>query len=518
VPRESEERLRLKVVALESAANAILITDREGRILWTNPAFSQLTGYAAEEVLGKNPRLLKSDRTDQTTYLNLWETILAGRVWRGEIWNRRKDGSVYLEGQTISPVRDEQGEITHFIAVKRDITEIRRSEETRQALFEAGLAVQEPLGLQERMSRLLQAAQRVLEADRVIILLADPEGQWLEAAAQMGADEPLAGIRVPIGPEAGGLARAYLTRQPIIWEGRGPVPEDLRLKPPYDGIKAFRSRNFAIFPLVVQGRAIGVLALDRKYSRRPMEPDRLELFHIFAVQAALAIQNARLFESIREQHAQLRALTSRLAEAEEGERRRLARELHDRVGQSLTTLGINLNILRDLLSPESAAKVGPRLHDSLNLVAESVGNIRDVMAELRPPVLDDYGLPAALRWCGDQFERRTGLSTKVRGDELTPRPPQGVETALFRIAQEALTNVAKHARATQVTISLEGGLKTIRLIIADDGIGFGPGDRRSAAPGWGLPIMSERALAAGGSLRVDSTPGTGTRIVVEVPR
>ena len=127
--RESEERLRLEDAALGAAANAVVITDREGRIVWVNPAFTTLTGYTAKEALNQNPRLLKSGQHSEAFYRGLWNTVLAGQVWRGEMVNRRKDGSLYTEDQTITPVRNERGETTHFIAIKQDITEHRRIEE-----------------------------------------------------------------------------------------------------------------------------------------------------------------------------------------------------------------------------------------------------------------------------------------------------------------------------------------------------------------------------------------------------
>ena len=127
---QADAQLRLQSAALNAAANAIVITDRAGLIEWVNPAFSDLTGYTAAEAVGKNPReLVKSDQHDQAFYKNLWDTILSGQVWRGEIINRRKDGSLYTEEQAITPVRDAQGEISHFIAVKQDITERKRAEE-----------------------------------------------------------------------------------------------------------------------------------------------------------------------------------------------------------------------------------------------------------------------------------------------------------------------------------------------------------------------------------------------------
>jgi len=121
--RQTEERLRSQGAALDAAANAIVITDREGVLLWANPAFAALTGYSVAEALGRRPQdLVRSGRHDAAFYRRLWETILAGQVWHDEIVNRRKDGSFYEEEMTITPVRDDRGEITHFVAIKQDVT------------------------------------------------------------------------------------------------------------------------------------------------------------------------------------------------------------------------------------------------------------------------------------------------------------------------------------------------------------------------------------------------------------
>ena len=132
--KRAEAQMRVQSAALEATANTIVITDRAGTVLWVNPAFTRLTGYAVEEIVGQNPRLLKSGKQDQAFYRNLWATILAGRVWHAEMVNRRKDGSLYTEENTITPVQSEQGEITHFIAVKQDVTARKQMEsELKQA-------------------------------------------------------------------------------------------------------------------------------------------------------------------------------------------------------------------------------------------------------------------------------------------------------------------------------------------------------------------------------------------------
>lgn len=128
--KRAEQQLRLQAAALESAANGIVLIDREGTIIWVNPAFTRLTGHTPDEVIGRNLRLFQSGKHDQGFYAHLWETILSGKIWHGEIINRRKDGSLYPEEQTITPVRDEQGGISHFIAIRQDVTARKEMEAT----------------------------------------------------------------------------------------------------------------------------------------------------------------------------------------------------------------------------------------------------------------------------------------------------------------------------------------------------------------------------------------------------
>jgi len=145
--------------------------------------------------------------------------------------------------------------------------------------------------------------------------------------------------------------------------------------------------------------------------------------------------------------------------------------------------------------------------------------IRDVMAELRPEVLDHYGLFPALRWLATQFSQRTGLNIEVQGKNLKERLPDVIETNLFRIVQEALNNAAKHSQAGKVMVTLKGSTAEVTCTITDDGVGFDPtGPQRKTQPGWGLVTMQERAESVGGRLTVESAPGKGTRISLSVRR
>jgi signal transduction histidine kinase len=232
------------------------------------------------------------------------------------------------------------------------------------------------------------------------------------------------------------------------------------------------------------------------------------------------VANTRLFATLEQQSSQLRELGMRLVEAEEAERRRLARELHDQVGQSLTAMGINLDIIRTLLPSDTPEEIMVRLDDTRALVTRTTKRVRQVMVDLRPEMLDDYGILAALRWSAEQFTRRTSIAVAVEGEEASHRLPLQVENVLYRVTQEALTNVAKHAQATQVTVSLKMDSQIVCLVVADNGVGFTPGVRitRDQGQQWGLALMAERVEGVGGRFHLESCPGHGVRVIVEVPR
>ena len=228
-------------------------------------------------------------------------------------------------------------------------------------------------------------------------------------------------------------------------------------------------------------------------------------------------ENRKAEEALRDTNVQLQSLANRLEEMDESHRRRTAKELHDRTAQNLSAVSINLSMIKLLLPPEEIAKVDQRLEDSQELLNDAVMHIRDVMAELHPAILDDYGLMAALRWLGDQFSERTGVHAVVTGEDLSSKLPQKKERAMFRIAQESLMNIAKHSMASEVIVALEEVNGSVRLVISDDGVGFDTEVVKSSKkPHWGLAIMKERIIAVQGELNVESMPEKGTRIIAEL--
>jgi len=198
-----------------------------------------------------------------------------------------------------------------------------------------------------------------------------------------------------------------------------------------------------------------------------------------------------------------------MLEDQEATARRFSHELHDELGQSLTAVKTNLTALAS-----SAPAENPRLADCLHLVDEAIGNVRQMSQLLRPTILDDFGLEAGLRWLAEGFAARTGIEVHVEST-YSGRLPDDTETHLFRIAQEALTNIARHAAAHHVTIKLDGKPSEICLSVHDDGRGLGA--TPSNGRGLGMIGMRARARSAGGDVNVRSRPGEGVLIEVRVP-
>jgi signal transduction histidine kinase len=215
---------------------------------------------------------------------------------------------------------------------------------------------------------------------------------------------------------------------------------------------------------------------------------------------------------LKQSRQRLQVLSRRLVEVQETERRHLARELHDEIGQALTVTEMNLQAL--LASPGTDA-LAPRLKQSLEVVERVQEQVHDLSLNLRPSMLDDLGLEPALRWLTKRQAALAGLQAEVRADPLEQRLDPMIETECFRVAQEALTNVVKHAKARTVSVELSRSDEQIHLWVRDDGVGFDVASVREQAvrgASLGLLSMEERATLAGGGLQYHASPGEGTEV------
>lgn len=223
-----------------------------------------------------------------------------------------------------------------------------------------------------------------------------------------------------------------------------------------------------------------------------------------------------LFENSKDALYAARTYSRRLIEAQEGERRRIARELHDQVGQILTAVKINLHVLRQKCS---APEILSSIEDNMKVIDEAVDQVRDLSVGLRPLLLDDFGLVVAVRWYLDRQARSCGVPADFTTHSLgeDDRFSSELETACFRIVQEAVTNVARHARASRISVMLGRVGQDLTLLISDDGAGFDMKALRTSAATLGLRSMEERVQAMGGSITIDSAPASGTAICARLP-
>ncbi len=503
--RRAQAQVELQTAALRAAANGIIITDQAGRIKWANPAFTHMTGYTQAEVLGRTPSFLKSGLQGPEVYTHLWETILAGNVWSGEIVNRRKDGTLYVEEQTITPVYGPDDNVAHFIAIKHDISERKAAEQELQrrhlelvTLNLVGSALTHSLALADVLAtcRGLLAAKLEGAGGAVYLCSAATGGVQLETAwGEATKEDRAAGAcdseTGATGPAADCIAQVLATREVVVGQDR------------------------LCIPLLAQGRLLGVLDLLHPFRGSQPSLD-LSFYEALGREVGGAIQNAVLFEEVAAGRQRLQALSRRLVEVQEAERRHIARELHDEAGQVLMGLKLGLGQLeRNADRPDIVRAQVAELRQMANGVLET---LHTLAVDLRPASLEHLGLIQALQQYAETISDRHGVVVDFEAVGVKGRLPAHIENALYRIVQEAIANVVNHARATRVDVLLEQRREKLILMIEDDGVGFDEGLVLSGKNGrLGLVGIRERTEMLGGSLFIESEPGAGTTILVEAP-
>lgn len=473
------------IKAVETSGEVIFLTDCDGLITYVNPEFTRLYGYQPEEVVGKTtPRILKSGRMHKRDYVVFWQTLLAHQVVKGEFINKCKNGRlVHIEGSA-NPILDEYGQLTGFLAIQRDITHRKQAQkalvETHEFLQSVIDGVADPLmviGEDYRVRLINRAGRAFFGIDAGI-----PEPEYCYHVSHH-REKACNGASHPACP----LEEVRKTGEPItVLHEHFQADCEVR----FVEVAAAPYKN-------TEGDFQGIIETWRDVTERTLAEAELKHYT-----------------------QRLRWMAAQIAEVEEAERQRLANELHDEIGQNLTAIGINLNIIRSQLPKEVETAVRFHLEDSYSLVDQTAERIRFVMADLRPPVLDDYGLAAALRWYCDQISRRAEIQIVVECDNNVPRLDTRLESTLFRIAQEALNNVVKHSHATLVQVNVQTTPDRLFLRVEDNGIGFDmlqmemPESKR----GWGLLSMRERAESIGGRCMIETSLQGGTSVIVEVPR
>ncbi len=513
--QETEGGLKLLATALHSAENGVVITDNEGNIQWSNPAFAYTTGLTHTELIGRNLRSFERKPLEPIDEGDRWETILSGKVWMEGVSNYEADGELHLKEQIITPVRNAKGVISHLIFIEKDVTERYELEKTTETLATAALALNQSLRVEDVLDVLLDFLMAFVVYTNGAIILLHHNSRWAVRAHRGPAFSKRFGSRaffVEIDVlESSQIQQLLETQQTVVLEDTAVCPAPYPLSDEQNG------RNWLGVPFVINGKVIGFCVLDKD------EPQFFTSQHIRVIealvsQAASAVENARLFEQVQAGQEHLKFLSHRLVEVQETERRYIARELHDEAGQALASLRLELHLLSHLADePEAVKAKVPEIQQQVDDISE---NLHRLAVHLRPASLDHMGLTTALaqhvKTIGSQYNLLTGFEVCGVIQRLSPE----VETAVYRVVQEALTNVVRHAHATRVDVLLKHHGDHFVIIVEDDGQGFEPLDVMAGiatSDHLGLVGIRERTAMLGGNLALDSSLGNGTTLKIEVP-
>jgi PAS domain S-box-containing protein len=469
---QSEERW---TATLGSIGDAVIATDSNARITFLNSVAATLTGWQSEEAhnqplqdvfkiineqtgMGADDEVLRVLEERQTLTVTKNVALIA------------RDGREIPVEHSAAPILAGGGKVIGVVLVFRDVGE-------RQ---------------QEQEATAEQAALLELTQDSVFVI--DMDGTirfWSRGAeAMLGYSKSQAAGKISHDllrsefPQPLAEIRAELMRVGH-WEG------DL-VKTAQDGRRIVVASRWAL-----------------QWGKRDQAP------RVLVINSDIT-ERKRGEESLVLQREQLRALAKRLQWVREEDRKRVARDLHDQIGQILTAIKMNMTWMTRHL-PESEVEVLARLTESIQLINDGVKSVRTICSGLRPGVLDDLGLAAAIEWQASEFASRNGVRCQVSVPPVDLHLDGDRATATFRIFQECLTNVIRHARAKSVRVSLRQEDENILLVVEDDGIGFCESDLSESLGSLGLLGMKERAQFCGGNVDISSSPGNGTTVNVRVP-
>jgi signal transduction histidine kinase len=366
-----------------------------------------------------------------------------------------------------------------------------------EALHDVVRSLAGELDLEYLLEQICARLRELIGARLVLVALPTAaEGDLRVAAVDGDSETDIVGIM---------LSRQGSKSGRVLDRGHSTRVDSLLDDPEVDQEEARRiaARSGLYVPLIARGEAVGVIAVHDKLGREVRFSDGdLRLAEIFAARAAVAV-------SLSQRVA--RDTVRRVVEAQESERRRLALELHDETGQALTSILLGLKTIRASDKPEEAERAETEVR---TLIVQALQDVRALAVELRPSALDDFGVGPALQRLAETFSERSGIDTAVETN-LDKRLPAEIETTLYRVVQEALTNVVKHAGAGHVSIVVTSSDSSVAVTIDDDGTGFDPASVRADA--LGLLGMRERLALVGGTLTVESSRDAGTTLAARVP-
>ena len=386
-------------------------------------------------------------------------------------------------------------------------------------------AISTEIVLDQLLVRLMKIVVENAGAQKVLFILRQGDSLEIKASGGVGGPTRITNQTVPIQNREDLLLSAVHYVQHTL---QSVVIDDAQASAEYRGdpyVTHQKPKAIFCLPIVRQGNLVAILYLENNIVAGVFTPDRIEILQLIASQAAISIENARLYESVRQKERdlielseKLRTLSSELVLTEERQRRRIAVDLHDRIGHALANVRMQLGALKQNVSGDESQKALARIS---GLIDQSIQDTQSLTFELSPPVLYDLGLGAALEWLVDQMREQYRIAMVFKEDPAPKPVDESVRVLAFQAARELLFNIVKHAYAHHAWVTLKRQDEQIHIEIEDDGIGLHASmqnrSKTRKGGGFGLFSIQERLKHFGGHLEISSEPGKGTRMTLIAP-
>jgi PAS domain S-box-containing protein len=520
--RKLEQSRQWLNTTLTSIGDGVIATDEQGLVRFINPIAVEQTGWHQMDAIGRPLSDVFSlvdeytrEPIDIVQHPNTLSRRAAKNGFNGLLVQR--DGMSIPVEANITYIDDGKGKVYGTVLVFRDVTqqrealhEIERQASRAEALLQVASQLNSQLELRTVLNTICRITNQTISANGTAVVLQGKQKDVFRDMAASGQD-----------PDFQSFLATALEIPKEIFENvlsmKNPVAviqeiQDSPIALHFEVFEKLDIKTLALAALFREDELIGCLISAFARKQRVLPEDELTLLRGLADQASSAIENAELFEQVRASRERQRKLAKSLVDIQEGERRHIARELHDHLGQLLT----GLQFMLETTKSQASGRQRTNLDEIQNTVTDIIEQVREMSLNLRPGMLDDLGLIPTLQWHFERFSRQTGIRVNFQSDEVLSRFPAEIETAAYRIIQEALTNVARHAKVKFVFVGVAIQQDTLWVEVVDTGRGF---DASSVLekPSSGLGGMRERAELAGGYLLVRSIVEQGTHVIAALP-
>jgi len=507
---------------LTSIGDGVIATDEQRLVRFINPTAMELTGWHHTEAIGKSLTDVFS-LVDETSRESI-DLLDDHNKYPGRDSKNSVEGLLLsAEGKSVpveanlTSIRVGLGQVYGMVLVFRDVTqqretmqEIKRQANRAEALMQVASQLNSQFELQTVLNTICEITNRTVKATGTAVIFQSKDKEIFRNMAGISYDPALKAYQGTQFVVPRDVLQAFLSRDnPVI------VLQDIQNYPSLPYLEDYAKmgiRTLAIAALFRGNSLIGALISAFVGEPKTLLEDEISLLRGLSDQAAGAIENAELFEQVRVGRERQRKLSKSLVDIQEAERRHLAKELHDHLGQILT----GLQFMLESTKQQASGKQRSNLEEIQNSVSDIIRQVREMSLNLRPSMLDDMGLVPTLLWHFDRYTSQTGIHVNFQRNEIPERVPLEIETAAYRIIQEALTNVARHAQVSEVLVGLVMQDKTLWVEVLDQGKGFEV-STEVERPSSGLSGMRERASLLGGYLVVESFINQGTQIVAALP-